>query len=312
MAEITIRKDFESISEYLNVFLEYYKTFKEFNVVDWAHLKHREDFDQVYSLDANIRGLYQQLYIDGRNIAIYFQSQLQEFNYPDQYINITSYVKSFENSWIDKIGECEDFIKKVKEQVSKEENPLWSIEQMVVIYEKQIDLLKEIKKVIDRIRYSKLYRLDNPTRLDKVQLKLKEHPMKTSVITASLVLGITMAFSINAEVSPITNVNNIQGSNQGQIINGNNNSVVISTSSSVHQNERVHVMNQSTKLFEEGGLMVTKQIPVCDIEKGARVQIIEQKQDPSSIYATYVKVKVLDGICQNKTGWTGTNNLTLQ
>lgn len=302
MVEITIRKDFESISEYLNVFLEYYKTFKEFNVVDWSHLKHREDFEQVYSLDANIRGLYQQLYIDGRNIAIYFQSQLQEFNYPDQYINITSYVKSFENSWIDKIGECEDFIKKVKEQLSKEENPLWSIERMVVIYEKQIDLLKEIRKVLDRIKSSKLYRLDNPTKLDKIQIKLKEHLMKKVVITVSLVLGITMAFSINAEVSPTTNVNSTKG-DQSPIINGNNNSITMPVSQKAI--DRIETLD-STRLLENPDVM--NQNVLCYVETGSKIKIIDEKED-KKYSATWIQVKILDGRCQGIIGWAGIEKL---
>ena len=57
MSDITIRKDFESISEYLNIFLEYYKTFKEFNIVDWSHLKNREDFEKIYTLDEVVKEL---------------------------------------------------------------------------------------------------------------------------------------------------------------------------------------------------------------------------------------------------------------
>ena len=36
MAGITIRKDFESISDHLNTFLEYYKTFKELKS-EWTY-----------------------------------------------------------------------------------------------------------------------------------------------------------------------------------------------------------------------------------------------------------------------------------
>ena len=75
-----IRKDFESAAPYLHRLWGIGNEFAQLNNEDWPHMKHKEDFRFVYTMEHPRRAILENVYGDGRDMAGYMAGHLREFN----------------------------------------------------------------------------------------------------------------------------------------------------------------------------------------------------------------------------------------
>ena len=157
-----IRNDFASAAIYLERLLLFGNVFHENNVTHWSHLKNREDFKKVYLLDDEFRYKFERVYSVGRDLAVYMSLQLDTFNDPAEHPTITSYIKSFDNSWLTQIEQLQEI-----SQIAKEEKERlghgcpWAVEQMIILFDKQVGLLQDVANTLNIIKTTDIYRVEN-------------------------------------------------------------------------------------------------------------------------------------------------------
>ncbi|WP_321470910.1 hypothetical protein [Halarcobacter sp.] len=156
-----MRPEFQEVQHLLNRLLSFAQVFDINNREDWSHLKHRElGYVEPTSI---LDKLLHLIYATGRDLAVYMSFKLQEFNDTRTYPTLKSYVDSFENGWLYQINLLEKDSQKAK-QICKEQlkdNAPWAINQMIKLFDNQIDLLHEIKKIINALKNSNVYILEN-------------------------------------------------------------------------------------------------------------------------------------------------------
>lgn len=172
-----IRSDFASAKTYLERLLLYGKVFHENNVQNWPHLKNQEDFKFVYDMDHKVRRVFESIYGTGRDLASYMSSELGSFNNPAEHPTLTSYVKSLEGDWLGDIEQLKELSRQAKEQKSslKESCP-WAVEQMIILFDKQIELLQHIADTLNFIKMTDIYRIEEsagPT-MEKPTSKMRQ------------------------------------------------------------------------------------------------------------------------------------------
>lgn len=179
-----IRRDFRDVETYLYRLLEIAKAFDEYEDSRWVHLKNREDFSKVYSLENPARREFENLYAEGRSIAGFMRSRLREFNSAQNYPTFSSFVDSFETTWVSEIYEQRTRIELVKSISEKlESRSPWSVRQMIEVFEDQLNLLTAVRSTLDILKRTPLYRTDKG-----------EHVMEPEKIHAGVSIGV-----INAE-----------------------------------------------------------------------------------------------------------------
>lgn len=155
-----IRKDFESVDPLLYRLIEYAKAFRENNKEHWPHYKNQEDFEKIYSLPQKYR-IFDKLYGDGRNIAIFMSNTLCEFNIAWTFPTLKSYVDYFKKTWAYETEALRIESDSYKESFSELEDPPWAVEKMIQLFDKQIDLLVAVKQTIDGLEDTDLYRWES-------------------------------------------------------------------------------------------------------------------------------------------------------
>lgn len=156
-----MRPEFQEVQHLLNRLLSFAQVFDTNNREDWSHLKHRElgYVEPTSTLDK----LLDLIYATGRDLAVHMSFKLQGFNDARAYPTLKSYVDSFENGWLYQIDLLENDSQKAK-QICKEilhNNVPWAITQMIKLFDNQIALLYEIKKIINALKNSNVYILEN-------------------------------------------------------------------------------------------------------------------------------------------------------
>jgi hypothetical protein len=114
------------------------------------------------------------------------------------------------------------------------------------------------------------------------------------------ITGTLLMFFTNATAS---NIQNSSGDNSPNIQNGSGN---ININTTVNQKSGLFL--KYTRLIAQPSVnSVQKQ--VCMVEEGSEIQKLDEKKDTLIKGAVWIKVKVLDGNCKGKEGWTGQENL---
>ncbi|WP_373753557.1 hypothetical protein [Neisseria weixii] len=155
-----IRRDFQPVPWQLERLLEYAKIFECNNREHWPHLKNREDFSRIYDFKMTDREPLEEIYRVGRDLAVAMSDRLRWFNYPDYCPTLTDFLNepAFNTGWIAQIPLLIEISQTAKKKVQCLENDVpWAIEQMIILYDEQIKLLKETKKCIDGLKHSEIY-----------------------------------------------------------------------------------------------------------------------------------------------------------
>ena len=173
---MSIRPDFLPLPWQLNSLLEYAKVL-ESNKNDWAHLKNKEDFSQVYYLDLKDRLPLEEIYAIGATVSG-MSDDLRQFNYPDYYPTLTSFLKSsvinsiITGKWSDDLTSilknAED---KVYELKGNSVSVPWAIEQMMKLFKKQIELLDIIRQCLIGLKQSNIYQRENEVLIGSVSVE---------------------------------------------------------------------------------------------------------------------------------------------
>ncbi len=156
-----IRNDFQPATLLLNRLVEYSKAFHRFNLNDWPHLKNKEDFQRVYSLKWDIRDPLEQIYRDGRDLAVFMSSGLVAFNYSDLFPTLKSFLDSFTGGWIYQIDILRNTSQNAKDKASELENCPWAVKEMISLFDHQIELLVSVRQTIEGLKETDIYKWES-------------------------------------------------------------------------------------------------------------------------------------------------------
>ncbi|OKH45638.1 hypothetical protein NIES30_19105 [Phormidium tenue NIES-30] len=156
-----IRNDFQSVSLQLNRLVEYARVFDSNNMEHWPHLKNNEDFKFIYSLQRKDRGPIEQIYCDGRDLAIFMSSRLTEFNYAEYFPTLKSFVDSFLGGWVYQVDILRNTSQAAKDKSKSLQSCPWAVNQMINLFDRQIEILIAIRQCLDSLRQSDLYKWED-------------------------------------------------------------------------------------------------------------------------------------------------------
>jgi hypothetical protein len=156
-----IRRDLEPVSQHLQRLLTYSEVFHRNNVQEWSHLRYKEDFENIFRLSTADRNVLEKVYTAGRDLAVHMSRKLESFNCAEDYPTLTSYIESFSTGWIKDISELEKISQAAKDKYSELESCPWAIKTMIVLFDKQIDLLRNISSTLSIMKTSDLYKIEN-------------------------------------------------------------------------------------------------------------------------------------------------------
>jgi len=175
-----IRKDLILESPILERLYEYSKVFTNNNHFKWSHLRNKEDYDKIYELPDDIKYTFEEIYCLGRDVSIYMGAHLQNFNRAELYPTLTSYIETFNTNWLNKIDDFLFLSAKAKSYSDSIDNPPWSIRKMIELFDEQIELMEIIRREVENLKISEIYKYENPNKFKKEKLiprKLSEKPL---------------------------------------------------------------------------------------------------------------------------------------
>lgn len=160
-----IRRDLRDVSKELERLQIYAIEAQKFNHDDWSRLKNREDFEKIYDSErvaVEARDAWEWLYSTGRDCAIWMSSHLEAFERVADFPTLTSYVRSFEDTWItiEQVEKLKKGIERAKSFEKKASMP-WAVSRMIDLFERQIGLLEGTRGVVGALRHSDLYKREN-------------------------------------------------------------------------------------------------------------------------------------------------------
>jgi len=157
--EFKIRIDFQSIEEEIFKLNEYGQIFHRIRD-EYIFFEHKEDFFKIYNLDKKIENIFDNLKNSGINCSSSIYSILENINYFDFYPTLTDLIDELEEKNFC-ISQLEIILLESEETHNKLNRPLDSIKEMNRLHKKQIDYLLKIKDVIEKIKKSHLYKVEN-------------------------------------------------------------------------------------------------------------------------------------------------------
>lgn len=157
--EIEIRKDFESAAPYLHRIWQLGTAFDEFEK-RWIHLVNNEDFEKIYGYTTSLKNIYEKLYRDGREIAGYMSSHLQNFNSVRRYPSMSSYVDSFQSNWTSEIADLKEKSLTFSKQSNSHHSP-WAVRRMIELWDEQVSLLEAVQASVKLLKQTDIYRIEN-------------------------------------------------------------------------------------------------------------------------------------------------------
>lgn len=156
-----IRNDYKSIEDLLSRLVQYASVFHEFNHERWPHLKNLEDYSAVYQFPSDVRFPLENIYGDGRDLAVFMASRLTQFNDPTLFPTLKSFVDSFDGTWIDQIEALNEQSQKAQTIASNLSNCPWAIEQMIGLFNQQVSLLGDVRQTINALKDSEIYQFES-------------------------------------------------------------------------------------------------------------------------------------------------------
>jgi len=162
---LEIRKDFKPVENEIKKLLEIGEELKDIDLNLWPHLKNMEDFEKIYYMTINedIKRSFERLYEDGRLIAGQLWHTILSVNMDKNYPDLYTFVRYLETGWIN-----EENMKFLDLELKKyKDNYKWLLENygygvkavndMIQLYERQLNIIQEIKSIVDNLKNSPLY-----------------------------------------------------------------------------------------------------------------------------------------------------------
>jgi len=156
-----IRKDFESVASFIHRLAGIGDQFSNNNMETWPHLKNREDFSEIYLLPSKERFQLEELYAKGRESASFMASRLRGFNDVGQFPSLTDYVDSFDETWVHDHENLLAFLTEIQGITDSLEHPPWAVRRMIDVFDDQLRLLASVRKTLDLLKQSNLYKIEN-------------------------------------------------------------------------------------------------------------------------------------------------------
>ena len=156
-----IREDFRSVEMLLTKLVQFASAFDENNMEHWGHLKNNEDYENIYDLPWEQRSPLEDIYGDGRDLAGFMSLRLLEFNYPARYPTLKKFVDSFDNGSISEIDGLKSASQKAKDICSSLQRSPWSVRQMIRLFDRQIELLEDVRSTIEGLKISDIYKWES-------------------------------------------------------------------------------------------------------------------------------------------------------
>lgn len=156
-----IRSDFESASTYLERLILFGNVFRENNLKHWPHFKNQEDFKNIFDMEDEVRYKFENLYSVGRDLAVDMSRHLGAFNDPAVFPTITSYINSFDDGWLSETEKLRKVSTEAKEEAEKRENYSWAVQQMIILFDKQVELLQDVKNTLNIIKTTDIYKIES-------------------------------------------------------------------------------------------------------------------------------------------------------
>lgn len=155
-----IRQDFKSAELQLNRLALYAKNFSDYNHGDWSGLKNNEDFHRVYDYEQQTQRALAKVYEVGRDLAVTMSQRLASFNYSEDYPTLVSYIDSFSGGSLDKISDLKLISQCAKETCTQLKSPPWAVQQMILLFDRQISLLESARMTIESLRFTDVYKFE--------------------------------------------------------------------------------------------------------------------------------------------------------
>jgi hypothetical protein len=158
-ASNSIRKDFKEIENELHTALLLSKTLQKLDS-DWVHNKHEEDYDKINDQPFHVK-IAIDIYAEGRSFARGLKNALESFNDVSAHGSIYSWVNSLEKNWLAQKEKYENIESKALRTIETFVLRYNSIDQMLFTLRSQIDLLQDVKLIIDKIKLKSIYQLED-------------------------------------------------------------------------------------------------------------------------------------------------------
>lgn len=165
--------------------MTYSDVFHTNNVKEWSDLCNKQDYDNIYILEYKDRNLLEEIYCTGRDLANHMSFKLEAFNRANDFPTLTSYIDSFSSGWLTEIDKLVDISQKAKEKCKELGSYPLAIKMMIVLFDKQIELLKSVQQTLDIMKTSDLYKIEN----GEFDMSSKETSHTTNITNISNVSG---------------------------------------------------------------------------------------------------------------------------
>lgn len=309
-----IRKDLTSVSPQLERLFEYSKVFHKNNVELWPHLKNKEDFARIYSLDKKDKAVFEKLYSTGRDCSVAMSQQLESFNFAEIHLTLTEFIESFKSGWVYQHKELKEVSDTAKKICNRLEHCPWAVSKMISLFESQLKILATVKQTLELLEKSELYRQENGLGIGETKIKKKGMTMtqKISIVASvATIIGTITIFS----PSDANSTNQTSSGNQSpniQITNGNSNITYgnPTTNNYYMQKQQNGLFLENTMLFSKPSFNeVTAKKSLCTVEFGSKVELMGEEKDPKMTGLMWIKVKIINGTCSGIVGWVSKEKL---
>ncbi|WP_457644202.1 hypothetical protein [Persephonella sp.] len=160
-----VREDFKPVEDKIKELIKIGEELKQLDQTEWPQLKNMGDFEKIYYMTINedVKRSFERLYEDGRLIASQLWHTILSVNITENYPDLYSFVKYLETGWIN-----EENINFLSMELKRYQNDYdWllqnygygirSVKEMLQLYERQLDLIKKIKQIIDELKSDPMY-----------------------------------------------------------------------------------------------------------------------------------------------------------
>lgn len=157
-----IRKDFECVRDLLARLIEYSEQFHKMDRRVWSQLKNEEDYNKISKLGTAISQLIEPIYNEGRSFAGNMSEKLSGFNSVSDYPYFSLYVNDLENhlneEWLLEPNSLDKILSNVSDAIKKYNIDLYAIDEMVILFKKQIVMKDGIIGWIQAAKQTELYK----------------------------------------------------------------------------------------------------------------------------------------------------------
>lgn len=154
--DLDVRKDLQSVSEYISRLLSFSEVFSEYNR-DWVHYKSKEDFFHIEKIPPEDKYKVELVYSSGRDMALFMKDALGAFS---RYPTLTSIIEAFQETWV--YGHYDSTVPDTASEICKKYDlQLWSVGKMVSLFKSQERILAAIRVTLNMLKSTDLYKIEN-------------------------------------------------------------------------------------------------------------------------------------------------------